>query len=73
MSTDVSIPSLQERRGMLLEELRELEERIHGGLRRDTHANIDAIEELEKRVTKIVLELTQIERAQIEYNISEMA
>jgi hypothetical protein len=51
--------------------LRDIEDQIHSTLRRNTHDNIDAIENLEIEVRRIVMRLSEIERETIEARLAD--
>lgn len=54
----------------LRKELRGLEDEVHSRLRRDTHANADKIEAVEKQIRAVVLRLSALEQEQIEITIA---
>ena len=68
---EVTEPGLAAEAAELRARLRELEDRIHSDLRRNTHDNIDTIEDVEKEVRRIVVRLSEIERETIEARVAE--
>jgi len=54
----------------LRDELRALEEDLHGRLRRHSHANAAAIADAERRVRTVVLRLTAIERERTDLEVA---
>jgi hypothetical protein len=63
--------ALADEEAALRDRLRALESEIHSVLRRDAHANADAITEREKEIRRIVLRLVGIERERIEIQIAD--
>ena len=68
---DVNEAGLAAEAAGLRARLRELEDQIHSTLRRNTHENIDAIQDLEREVRRIVVRLSEIERETIEARVAD--